>query len=159
MQQMKEKTQMYKLVEPNKDIEFEKSMSKKNPETKQYLICIAAIPGSGETDEWVICNGRRAAYDKIVESIDYIDLRYSFVLVETCKLSDRKSVYAFMKYMENFYNEGFDIEDYVKGDWSESEYQHSNDIDPSFMTDNTNKFSMEDVMNGTVSTTSLGGDE
>lgn len=149
--------QLYRVV--NDKYDKREEASKKNPENKQYLICIASIPDSGVEDEWCIVNGRRAAYEKIVESIDYIDLRYSFVLVETCTLSDRKSIYTFMKYMENFYNEGFDIDDYVKGDWSEQEYIENNEIDPIYIENNNQKVSLMDIMNGTIQTTSLGGDD
>ena len=154
---MSELKQLYRVV--NDEYDKREEIRKRNPEDKQYLICIASIPGSGMEDEWVIVTGRRAAYDKIVESIDYIDLRYSFVLVETCTLSDRKSVYTFMKHMENFYNEGFDIEDYVKGDGSESDYMTSNEIDQIYLDNQHNKVSMEDMLNGNVVTTSLGGNE
>ena len=160
-QQQAEKKQMYRVIDQNKDIEFEKKMKGKNPENKQYLICIASLPGSGEPDEWVLVTGRRAAYDKIRESIDYINLEESFILVESCTLKDRKSIYAFMKYVEIFYNEGFDIDDYVKGDWSEDYYQKNNDIDQDFLNaSSAEKFSMENVMNGDIIMTSLeGGDE
>lgn len=143
------KNQMYRIVDADKDLKFDKSSSKKDPEERQYLICIASIPGSGCEDEWTIVTGRRAAYDKIVESIEYIDLENSFILVETCTLKDRKSIYTFMKYMENFYN-GFDIEDYVKGDWSEQDYRHHNDIDQDYVNaiNSSNGVSMEDIMNG-----------
>ena len=149
--------QLYRVVDDRYDKREE--ANKKTPEDKQYLICISALPGSEVDDEWVIVTGRRAVYDKIVESIEYIDLRYSFVLVETCTLADRKSVYTFMKHMENFYNEGFDIEDYVKGDWSESDYKSHNDIDQIYLENQDRKVSLEDIMNGNVGITSLGGNE
>ena len=64
-----------------------------------------------------------------------------------------------MKHMENFYNEGFDIEDYVKGDWSESDYKSHNDIDQIYLENQDRKVSLEDIMNGNVGITSLGGNE
>lgn len=153
------KRQMYRVVDADKDLQFDKSSNKKDPEERQYLICIASIPGSGYEDEWVIVTGRRAAYEKIVESIEYIDLENSFILVETCTLKDRKSIYTFMKYMENFYNEGFDIEDYVRGDWSEQEYRHHNDIDQDYVNaiNSSNGVTMEDIMNGINITPLEGG--
>ena len=155
------KKQMYRVVNADKDLQFDKSSSKKDPEEKQYLICIASIPGSEYEDEWTIVTGRRAAYEKIVESIEYIDLENSFILVETCTLKDRKSIYTFMKYMENFYNEGFDIEDYVRGDWSEQEYRHHNDIDQDYVNaiNSSNGVTMEDIMNGINITPLEGGGE
>lgn len=155
------KRQMYRVVDADKDLQFDKSSSKKDPEERQYLICIASIPGSEYEDEWVIVTGRRAAYEKIVESIEYIDLENSFILVETCTLKDRKSIYTFMKYMENFYNEGFDIEDYVRGDWSEQEYRHHNDIDQDYVNaiNSSNGVTMEDIMNGINITPLEGGGE
>ena len=38
-----------------------------------------------------------------------------------------------MKYAERFYNDNFDIEDYIKGDWSEDEYKEMNGIDSMFL--------------------------
>ena len=65
-----------------------------------------------------------------------------------------------MKYMENFYNDAFDIEDYVKGDWSEQEYRHHNDIDQDYVNaiNSSNGVTMEDIMNG-INITPLEGGE
>lgn len=125
----------------------------KTPEEKQYLICIKGKDG-GE-DEWEIVTGRTAAYERIKESIEFIDLEYSFILVETCSLDKRKSIYTFMKYAGEFYNDGFDIEDYVKGDWDEDDYRMRNDIDPSFEMNDSRRVTMQDFMNGDIGTTSL----
>jgi hypothetical protein len=125
----------------------------KTPEEKQYLICIAGKDGA--EDEWEIVTGRTAAYEKIKNSIEFIDLEHSFILVETCTLDRRKSIYAFMKYAGEFYNDGFDIEDFVRGDWNESDYRAMNDMNESFNVSNSEKISMQSIMDGEVGTTAL----
>ena len=68
---------------------------------------------------------------------------------------DRKSIVAFMKYAEQFYNDSFDIDDYIKGDWSEEEYQQKNDIDNLFLSSNNDKLEMENFMDGNINSKSL----
>ena len=125
----------------------------KSPEEKQYLICIAGKDGA--EDEWEIVTGRTNAYEKIKNSIEYIDLEHSFILVETCTLDRRKTIYAFMKYAGEFYADGFDIEDYVKGDWDESDYHAMNDMNEALEVSNSERLSMQSIMDGEVGTTSL----
>lgn len=127
--------------------------TKKHPEDRQYLICIRAKEGSGAQDAWDFATGRTEAYEYIKSNIDYIDLEHSFVLVESVTLSERKSIYAFMKYAGEFYSDGFDIEDYIKGDWDESDYMRNNDITP--MVDNKERIDMASFLNGEVDTKDL----
>ena len=122
---------------------------KKHPEERQYLICIA---GKSE-DFWNIITGRTEAYEFIKENIDDIDLEHSFILVETCTLSERKSIPEFMRYAGEFYNDGFDINDYIKGDWDEEDYRKNNDITQ--IIDNVERLELEDIMNGNVDTVAL----
>ena len=123
--------------------------TKKHPEDRQYLICIAGTT----QDSWVIITGRTEAYEYIKENIDDINMEHSFILVETLTLAERKSIYAFMKYAGEFYSDGFDIEDYIKGDWDENDYKRNNDI--SLMVDNVERIDMESFMNGDVNTIEL----
>ena len=118
----------------------------KSHEEKQYLICIAATPGSGDYDIWDIVIGRTNAYEFIKDNIDMIDFERSFILVENCNLNQRKSIYAFVKYIQDLYNDGFDIDEYIKGDWSETDYKIDNDIN--IMVDNSSRLSMENMMDG-----------
>lgn len=129
------------------------NLLKKNAEDKVYLLCIAGKDGA--EDSWELITGRTELYDTIKNSIDFIDLQKSFVLVESAKLENRKSIVAFMKYAEQFFNDSFDIEDYIKGDWDEEEYRKNNDIDTSFIANN-DRLDMEDMLNGSVNTKSLG---
>ena len=118
---------------------------KKGPEEKLYLICVAGL--GDNPNDWVIVEGRTEAYEYIKDMIEEIDISRSFILVETEKLNTRKSIYAFMKYVERFYEgDSFDIDDYVRGDWSESDFQEDNNISPEFI--NNNKFDIKDMMNG-----------
>lgn len=123
--------------------------TKKHPEDRQYLICIA---GSTQ-DSWVIVKGRTEAYNYIKENIDDINMEYSFILVETLTLAERKSIYAFMKYAGEFYSDGFDIEDYIKGDWDETDYKRNNDI--SLMIDKSERVDMQSFMDGNIDTVEL----
>lgn len=129
--------------------------TKKHPEDREYLVCIRAKEGSGESDSWAFVTGRTATYEYIKENIEDIDLNYSFVLVETLPLEKRKSIYAFMKYAGEFYADGFDIEDYIKGDWDEDEYQRNNDIEQVISNPPEGSLKMEDIMDGNVDTTDL----
>ena len=127
--------------------------TKKHPEDRQYLICIKAKQESEFQDIWDIVIGRTEAYEYIKNIIDDIDLDCSFILVESCNLSERKSIYAFMKYAGEFYSDGFDIEDYIKGDWDELDYKINNDI--SIMIDNKDRVDMKSFMNGDINTVEL----
>ena len=127
--------------------------TKKHPEDRQYLICIRAKIDSGAQDSWEIVTGRTEAYEYIKTSIDEIDLEHSFILVETLTLAERKSIYAFMKYAGEFYSDGFDIEDYVKGDWDEMDYKTNNDI--ALMINKEERIDIESFMNGDVDTIDL----
>ena len=127
--------------------------TKKHPEERQYLICIRTKSGSGVQDSWDIVTGRTEAYEYIKTNIDDIDLEHSFILVESCILAERKSIYAFMKYAGEFYSDGFDIEDYIKGDWDEMDYKRNNDI--SLMINNNERIGMESFMNGDIDTIDL----
>lgn len=127
--------------------------TKKHPENQQYLICIRTKPGSGEQDSWIIATGRTEAYEYIKENIDSIDMEHSFILVESHILAKRKSIYAFMKYVGDFYEDSFDIEDYIKGDWDEEDYKRNNDI--SLMIDNNERIDMQTIMNGEINTVDL----
>ena len=61
-----------------------------------------------------------------------------------------------MKYAEQFFQDSFDIDDYIKGDWDESDYRKINDIDNSFVANSNDKLDMENFMNGEVNTKPLG---
>lgn len=124
----------------------------KKAEEKQYLICL----NEDETSStWIIVTGRTEAYQFIKTFLEtyLIDFEKSFILVEGCKLEQRKSIYTFMKHIEQFFPEdSFDIDDYVVGDWSESEYQSNNSIDitPDMDVNNASN-DMINILNGDVS--------
>lgn len=141
---MQEKKEMFKIVDKS---------TKKNPEEKQYLICISGK--DGVEDMWEIVTGRTAAYEFIKNNIEFINLEESFILVESCTLDQRKSIYAFIKHVGNLFEDNFDIEDYIKGDWSEEDYAKTNDISQDLFIETTDKFDITELMNGNVQTTSL----
>lgn len=123
--------------------------TKKHPEDRQYLICIAGTT----QDSWIIVTGRTEAYNYIKENIDEINMDHSFVLVESLPLEKRVSIYAFMKHVGDFYEDSFDIEDYIKGDWDEVDYKRNNDI--ALMIDNTERVDMQSFMDGDINTIDL----
>lgn len=130
------------------------NLLKKDPENKVYLLCIAGKDGAN--DSWDLIIGRTELYETIKNSIEYIDLDRSFVLVESAKLENRKSIVAFMKYAERFFEDSFDIEDYIKGDWDEDDYRKNNEIDSMFMINNHDKaLEMKNFLNGDINSTPL----
>ena len=131
----------------------EQKLLRKNPEDKIYLLCIAGKDGA--PDSWELITGRTELYETIKSSIDFSDLERSFTLVESAKLENRKSIVAVMKYLEQFYNDSFDIEDYIKGDWDEEDYRKNNDIDNSFVVNDDDVLGMENFLNGEINTKSL----
>ena len=143
-----EKQMVARVVEKNPP----QRILQKDPEEKVYLLCIAGKDGG--SDSWEIITGRTELYETIKNSIEFIDLEKSFALVETAKLENRKSIVAVMKYLEQFYEDSFDIEDYIKGDWDEEDYRKHNDIDSAFIPNN-DVLNMQDILNGDVNTKSL----
>lgn len=137
---MKELKEMVRLVDN----------TKKYPEDRQYLICIANT--DGDSDIWQIITGRKNAREFIKDNIDLINFDESFILVEGCTLEQRKSIYAFMKHIEKFFEDDpFDIDEYINNaDWSESEYRRHNEIDESLSIDNSERIDMSSIMNGTT---------
>lgn len=97
----------------------ENSKREKNPEEKQYLLLYYGTFDNEEVKSFEIREGRTATYVMIKDMIDYIDIYDSKVIVESVPFNEGVSVYQFMKYMENFFSDGFDIEDYNNGDSNE----------------------------------------
>ena len=149
---MAELKEMYTIVDHDKDLKYEESTRLNDPEQRLYLVCIC---GNSDADEWCICKGRPETYEYIKERLDIINFEESFVLVETLKLKDRISIYTFMKKVQSNYQDNFDIDEFIKGDWDESDYRSNNGIDDRLLVDNNSKFSMEQLMDGNIETTSL----
>lgn len=124
----------------------------KSPEERIYLLCLQDTD-TGARD-WDIVIGRMEAYNQLKNQINYIDLSASFILVETVTFADRISIYKFMKTIGDTIEDGFDIDDYVKGDWSETDFQNGS-IDSSVNVNPNERLNMEDVMNGFVETNDL----
>lgn len=99
------------------------SVPKKSPEEKEYLLCITG--NNGTDNYWTILTGRTEVYEFIKNNISSLDTYESFVLVENCTLAKRKSIYAFMKHVEEFYPEdSFDIDDYIANSEDDSNTWH-----------------------------------
>ena len=57
-----------------------------------------------------------------------------------------------MKKCESLYNDSFDIDEYVKGDWDEDEFRRNN-VHTGFI--NVNRMSMQNIMNEDTEIVSL----
>ena len=167
-----EKQQLYRVVNPNQDKKFEERFNQ-DFEHKEYLCCLSlhadkdtcheyeVLMGRAEAceiyQEYEILMGRTEAYEYIrqyIESYSEVDMLKSFVLVDGLPLSERKSIYAFMRYVQQFYNDGFDVDEYITDEVREELSEHPNmdsyepkKSDPMF--DNVQRVSMEEFMLGT----------
>lgn len=110
--QEKPTKQLYRLVDPQRDLKFDQRMLK-DPEQKEYLVCLLMSYDNDTSYEWNIIRGRKNTYEYLKENIENIDFDDSFVLTEGVALEDRKTIYAFMKHCQDIFNDGFDIDDYV----------------------------------------------
>ena len=114
---VEENKQMYELVKPEV-----KLLQNKSPEEKEYLVCLNFDDNDTGTRQWNIYKGRTETYERIKEQLytfdfgitgDALDIYESFILVEGAKLEERVRLYDFMKHCEKFYNDGFNIDDYI----------------------------------------------
>ena len=133
-------------------------------ESKRYLICIIEETDAAPEKDWVIVIGRTSAYEYIKETLDImrVNMRESFILVESLKLSDRKSIYSFMSYVQDNYEDGFDIEDYIEEEFDHEEFVNaSNQIDPNDENDvynmiqNNDHFNIQDTLDGNIKSVDL----
>ena len=120
---------------------------KKDFEEKEYLICIDY--NSGES-YWEIAKGRTAAYDCIVDRVEYIDFDTSFILVEGKSFTERVSLYAFLKHVQDYFEDWFDIDDFIKGDFDEEEFRNNNNISEAMSINNSDRLNMRDIMDNNI---------
>jgi len=94
-------------------------------ESKMYLVLIVGSDENGdEFKDFEFITGRKAAYEYIKTIVSYIDLFQSRIVVETETINDTKPVIKFMRYVIDnglVDDPGFDIMDYVTGDYTEEE--------------------------------------
>lgn len=142
---------------------------KKHPEERVYLICIDGDPyynseedKTYEVHDWGLVTGRTDAYEFVKSHVlsfgQNIDFDNSFIMVEGIDLTERRSLVAFMKYCEQFFQDGFSIDDYVHGDWDEeawaSDHNHI-EVSEEMAMSNLNKLDVAAFMNGEIDTTDL----
>lgn len=111
---------------------------KKDPEEKTYLVCI--IEENGD-NYWELLTGRTDAYEFCKSCIGAIDFSRSFILVDGVELENRKSIYAFLKYIQNLYDDNFEVDDYIY----DHQYQ-SNDIDDAVVIKNDDRIDIKDIL-------------
>lgn len=92
---------------------------KKDPEKRLYVVLYYSYEDGEEVKSFEILTGRTNAREFIKNMIDSIDIHESKILVETVAYEDALTVYQFIKEMEVYYQDGFDIEDYNIGDYIE----------------------------------------
>ena len=104
-----------KIIRPISIVPDEEREKKKAPELRMYLICYSFLDG---TRDWVEVEGRTVTYDSVKTMIESgnVNVEESIILVEGGEYGKHATLYQFMKHMENFYNNKFDIDDYVVGD-------------------------------------------
>lgn len=93
----------------------------KDPENKLYILLYFFSDRNEDEISFSVQKGRTAMYEKIKELAENLDLYDSKVLVEDVSFDMAISVYEFMIYMEDKYDDGFDIRDFVIGDPPEHE--------------------------------------
>lgn len=97
---------------------YEKELKLLDKSSKEYLVVTYTKPDAEilEIDARFII-GQASVREYIKNCIDSIDLDLSFVLVEDVPFgvhNGKPSVYQFMKWISKNYDDGFDIDDYVK---------------------------------------------
>lgn len=83
----------------------------KSPEVKEYLVLYEYI--EDKTTEFTFITGRTQTYEFLKSIIDKIDLDNSYVIVESVKISDRITVYEFLKMCKDrqLFNDDFDVDE------------------------------------------------
>lgn len=117
-------------------------------ESKEYLLCIK-LKDTDEYNNWRFIIGRSALYNYIKNQLldSDIDIVNSFVISSNVTLSNRKSVYAFMKYASGLlHDEYFDIDDYM--DFEDDSTPTYNEVTAPFYDSLKNlALRMQDLMN------------
>ena len=100
-------------------------VNKQDPEKKKYLVLYYGSDGHEEEKGWEIITGRTEAYNFIKNRAEILDIHNSIVVAGTVTLLEAlesgMNVYEFMKHMRQYFNDGFDIEDYNIGDNNKEE--------------------------------------
>jgi hypothetical protein len=113
-----DKEEINKAAGPIKAVEFVEKP--KDPEKKKYLVLYYVTDGDEEIKSFEEVTGRTATYEFIKNMVHAMDIHTSKVLVETVTLEEAISVYEFMVHISQFFNDGFDIEEYNYGDDTDS---------------------------------------
>ena len=83
--------------------------------TEKYYMLICQLKTGETTVEFI--QGQPNIRLAIINSLDNIDIYQSFVLVEDVGFGQedgKPSVYTFLKWIEDKYNDGFDIDEYIQ---------------------------------------------
>lgn len=98
-------------------VKINTSEAEKGPEDKLYILLYFFSDRDEEEVSFSVQKGRTNMYNKVKELAENLDLFDSKVLLEGEPFDIAISVYEFMIYMEDkFEEDGFDIRDFVIGD-------------------------------------------
>lgn len=78
---------------------------------KRYIV-IYSMAADEDERYWMPFEGRDATREFIKTVVDEIDIKTGLILVDNVTLAESLSIYKFMKVIQKYYDDGFDIEDY-----------------------------------------------
>ena len=113
------------------DPETKKEIAR-HPEEKQYILLLyynSNYDGNDKTFE--VITGRTFVREFLIERISEIDIESSYVLVEDVPFKDSFSnqvtVYKFLKTVQKYYKDGFDVDDYYISSPTAEDLNDNND--------------------------------
>lgn len=106
------------LINP---IEIVDKKSKFDPEVQIYIVLYVGNDDNSDIKSFDVIKGRVSVYEHIKNLVDYIDCVQSKVIANGVDFDEAFSVYYFMKVMKQYFDDGFDIEDYVDGNSGDDE--------------------------------------
>ena len=87
-------------------------------EEKQYILLLYMHSNCNDGSErtFEVITGRSFVREFLIERLDEIDIESSYVLLEDISFKDtfanQVTVYRFLKLVQKYYDDGFDIDDY-----------------------------------------------
>ena len=108
------------FVEKKKLINPVQVIDKEKLDHEEQIYLLLYISNDDKTKSYEVIKGRTKIYEYIKDLADNIDCIKSKVIANGVDFKEALSVYYFMKIMENYFDDGFDIEEFV-GDSSEED--------------------------------------
>ena len=117
----------------------------RSPEEKQYLLLLYYIEDPDEKT-FEIITGRSFAREWLMEQLGAIDVDSSYVLVEDVpfkdSLSNQITVRKFLNMVQKYYDDNFDINEYIDSVYEDARYNQDYDSNPTAedLNDNRNVY-------------------